>query len=298
MLLLKMRSGIFSYLFLAALVMGTVGLVLMDWTGSYRNAGGSTDVAVIAGKPIKSSEFDRLVKRIVRSQKMTPEVAYKTGMIDQILEVTIMDHLLKQAAYDYGVIVDDKHVAKQINDLVTPMATKDVSKKQILSNLLQSQNMSEGELIENLRASTSTELLRNAVAQNYYVPAIVASDLHKYQSEERNAEAVVFLQSNADIVKAPTDVELAAYFDSIKDRYMAPENRSFTVGILSPEALVGDAKVSDADVKAYYDENQDNFRVAERRLIEQVVLDNKEKVEAVLKAARKVRSPCKTLSNP
>lgn len=291
MLLLKMRSGIFSYLFLAALVMGTVGLVLMDWTGTYRNIHGSTDVAVVNGKPISSSEFDRMAKRILRSQNMTAETAYKTGMIDQILEVTIMDQLLKQAAYDYGLIVDDAHVAKQINDLITPMVTKGSDKKQTLARILQSQNMSEGELVDNLRASISTQLLRDAITKNYYIPAAVATDLHKYASEQRSVEAITLPQASAATVKPPTDAELATYFETIKERYTAPENRSFTVGIIDPTALATDVKISDDDVKKYYDDNKDDFAVKERRLIEQAVLDTKEKADAVLKAAQSSKKP-------
>ncbi len=293
MLLLKMRKGIFSYIFLGFLVLGTVSLVLSDSTGTLRGIQGSSDVAVIGDKAIKTGEFDRMVRRIAGSQNMNTADAYKMGLVDQILEVTIMDHLLKQAASDYGVVIDDRHVAKQINDLVTPMAGKDGDKKQTLARILQSQNMSEGELVDNLRDSMATTILRDAVTQNAYVPAALAADLHKYQNEQRTAEAVLLPMAGADDGKAPTDEELKAYFETVRERFTAPENRSFTVAILDPESFSKKTAITDEDVKAYYDDNQDSFHVSERRILDQVVLDDEQLSDKVIKAARDGKKPLK-----
>jgi peptidyl-prolyl cis-trans isomerase D len=286
MLLLKMRSGIFSYVFLTALVLGTAGLVLMDWTGSYQHAGGSSDVAVIDGQPIKSIEFDRMVRRILQTQKLTPDVAYRTGMIDQIMEMTVMDHLLKKAAYDYGVIVDDKHIARQISKMLDSVTGKDGDKKQTLARLLEAQNMSEAELVENLRAQMSVQVIRDIITQSYYVPTGIAQDLYQYRHEQRSVEGVILPESNVQNIKDPTEPELAAYFETVKTRYTEPENRSFTVAVLTPEKLAKNVTITTEDAKAYYNENQESFRIAERRVLQQALLESQEKANSVLKQVR------------
>ena len=107
---------------------------MMDWTGSYSGTGGSTNVAVVGGDPIGSIEFDRAARRIIRTQQMDTDLAYKAGLIDQILEMQIMDMLLQKAARDYGVIVEDKLVAKQINTMLEPMAAQaGGNKKEVLA---------------------------------------------------------------------------------------------------------------------------------------------------------------------
>lgn len=286
MLLSKMRSGIFSYIFLGCLTLGTIGLVLMDWTGSYRNGGGSNDVAVVGGDKIGTLEFDRMARRVIRSQKMDAQTAYQSGIIDQILEMQVMDMLMQKAARDYGVSVDDKHIASQINTMLEPMAKQaGLPKKDVLARVLQSQGMSEGELVQNLRADLERGILRNAVAQNYYVPNVMASDLYAYQQESRTVNAVVV---SFDSIKPaePDDVDLAAYFDKVKELYTEPESRSFKMAVLNPDDFGKKVEISDKEVRAYYDQHQDTFKAQERRLLQQAVVDTQAKAEEILKAAK------------
>jgi len=286
MLLSKMRKGIFSYIFLGMLLMGGAGLVVMDWTGTYKFAQGSNDVAVIDGHPIKISDFDRLVRRILRSQQMDPKVAYETGMIDQILEIKIVDALFVKAANDFGLAVEDQHVAKQINELLEPMAGKDGNKKEILSRMLQSQNMSEGELVNNLRSEISAKLVRESVSLNYYVPAQLAADLDIYRNESRSAETVFLPYSSVADIKAPDEKTLEAYYETIKFKFTEPESRSFTLAVIDPENFGVKAEVTDAEIKAFYDENLDSFKIQEQRLVQQAVFDNEQKAKEVLAKAK------------
>ena len=284
MLLSKMRSGIFSYLFLGFLLMGGAGLVMMDWTGSYRNGGGSHDVAVVGGERISAVAFDRMARRVARSQNLDTHTAYQAGVMDQILQLQIMDILMQKAAFDNGVVVADKEVAKKVNTMIEPMAGKDGDKKAVLRQVLQSQGMSEGELVDNLRGDMTRGVLRDSISQNYYVPAVLAKDLYGYQHETRSVDTVLI---SMDSFKAPEpdDVDLNNYFNSIKDQYTEPESRSFTVAVISPDTLIKDSVVTDDDVKKFYDQNQDNFRAEEQRMLEQAVVDSEDKAKAIAKAA-------------
>lgn len=290
MLLTKMRSGIFSYLFLGFLVMAAAGLIMMDWTGSYSGTGGSTNVAVVGGDPIGSIEFDRVARRMIRSQQMDANLAYKAGLIDQILEMQIMDMLLQKAARDYGVIVEDKIVAKQIKTMLAPMVKQaGASEREVLSRILQSQGMSEADLVNNLRGDLERNVLRNAVAQPLYVPNVMAQDLYAYQNETRSADAVLISFDNMKI-ETPDDVDLASYFDKVKGQYTEPESRSFKIAVLKPDDFGNKVEVSDKQVRDYYDQNEASFKADERRLIQQVVTDDQEKAKQIAKLANETKS--------
>lgn len=285
MLLSKMRSGIFSYLFLGFLLMGGAGLVLMDWTGSYSGGGGSHDVAVVAGERITAVEFDRFARRVAQSQNLDTHTAYQAGIMDQILQLQIMDILMQKAAFDNGVVVADKEVARQVNKMIEPMAGKEGDRKQVLKQVLMSQNMSEAELVSNLRNDMTRGVLRDSIAQNYYVPAALARDLYGYQHETRSVETVL-ISTESFKAPEPDDVDLANYFDTVKDQYTEPESRSFTLAVLSPESLITEIRITDKDVRDYYDQNQDTYRVDERRVLEQAVVDTQAKADAIAAAAK------------
>ncbi len=286
MLLRTMRSGFFKYLFLGFLLLGGAGLVMMDWTGSYTATGQSNEVAVIDGQPIRTIEFDRFVQRVLRSQNMDARSAYNVGLIDQILQLQITDALLSKAARDYGIVVDDKIVATQISKMLDPMVQQGVTKKETLARLLQSQGMSESDLVNNLKGDLSRRLLTETITANSYIPTALASDLYAYRREQRNVEAVLFSSENTSDIKAPTDKELADYYDLVSSNYPVPESRGFTVAIISPDLLGEKVTVTDEDVRAYYDDNQDAFRVDERRLLQQAILDSQAKADEVLKKAK------------
>jgi peptidyl-prolyl cis-trans isomerase D len=290
MLLTKMRSGIFSYLFLGFIIMAAAGLIMMDWTGSYSGTGGSNNVAVVGKDAIGSVEFDRTARRIIRSQQIDTDLAYKAGLIDQILEMKIMDMLLQKAARDYGVIVEDALVAKQISTMLEPMAAQSGStKKEVLTRILQSQGMSEADLVSNLRGDMERSVLRTAVTQALYVPNAMAQDLYAYQHESRTAEAVLIAFDSMK-VSEPDDVDLGTYFDKVKTQYTEPESRSFKIAVLNPDDLGGKIEISDKEVRAYYDQNRESFKSNERRLLQQAVIDNEQKATDILKQAKDKKS--------
>lgn len=285
MLLSKMRSGIFSYLFLGFLLFAGLGLVLTDWTGSYSHGGGSTHVAVVGGERISAAEFDRTARRVARAQNLDTQTAYQAGIFDEVLQMQVMDILMQKAAFDSGIVVADRHVANQVNAMLEPMAGKNMDKKDVLQRVLQSQNMSEAELVHNLRTTTARGVLRDAVAGNLYIPAVLAQDLYGYQHETRSAEAV-FIGQESFRPKDPDAATLAAYFKTVQDQYSEPESRSFTVAFIDPEKLVKDTPLTDKDLRDFYDQNTDSFEKPEQRSLEQAVVGTKDKADAIVKAAK------------
>lgn len=286
MLLRTMRSGFFKYLFLGFLLTGGIGLVMMDWTGSYKATGQSNEVAIIDGQPIRTIEFDRFVQRVLRSQNMDARSAYNVGLIDQILQLQITDALLNKAARDYGIIVDDAIVATQISKMLDPMVQQGTTKKETLARLLQSQGMSEADLVNNLKGDLSRRLLTETISANSYIPTALASDLYAYRREQRTVQAILLSSADTKDIKEPTDKELADYYELVNTNYPVPESRTFTVAVLSPDLLGEKATVTDAEVRAYYDDNQDAYRVDERRLLQQAILDTQAKADEVLKKAK------------
>lgn len=264
--------------------MGGAGLVLMDWTGSYSKGGGSHDVAVVGGERISAVEFDRFARRVARAQNLDTHTAYQAGIMDQVLQLQVMDILMQKLPSITASLLLTKKLPVRSTKMIEPMAGNGADRKQVLKQVLMNQNMSEGELVSNLRNDMARGVLRDSVALNYYVPVALARDLYGYQHETRTVETVLI---STDSFKAPEpdDVDLANYFDTVKDQFTEPESRSFTVATLS-RITRPEIAVTDKDVRDYYDQNQDNYRVDERRVLEQAVVDNQAKADAIAKAAK------------
>lgn len=280
MFLNSMRHGIFSGVFLGILVLGAVGLMLSDWGNFFRDGVSRTDVAKINGKPIGAQEFDRIVRRSLNTQNIQPDVAYKAGMIDQILQQEIMVRLLHNATNDVGIVVSDAIAAEQIHKLLEPIAGPNGDKKEAWNRILQSQGLREKDMVNGLKNDIATGLLRQTIAGEIYVPQSLTTAFYGWNLEERNISYVNIPQSSVK-VGTPTDDELAKFYSTIESQYAIPESRDISIAVLDPNDLIKKAEITDADIQKYYDEHQDDFSISETRDLEQAVLNTEAEAKKV-----------------
>jgi peptidyl-prolyl cis-trans isomerase D len=114
------------------------------------------------------------------------------------------------------------------------------------------------------------------------VPTTALRAINQYQNERRDIDYLTLGAAQAGDIPAPTQDELAKYFDARKVLFRAPEYRKITVLTLSPDTLAKADAVSDADARAFYDQNKASFGKPEQRELRQIIFPN----EADAAAAR------------
>lgn len=291
MLLRKMRNGFFSALFLGLLVMGGFSLVLSDWSGMFHNGGlQKTDVAVINGEPIKINEFNTLVTRVLRNQRVSAEDAYKMGLIDNILQGEVFNRVLDLSTADYGIVVEDKYVANQIKEIIQPLKSEGVDDKTAFNRLLQMQGMNERYFTKLLRSEMQNNLLKNAVNSASYIPNDLAQNIIDYRNITKTVDYITLPQSDIKLDKQADDKTLEAYYKTIDQQYQVPESRTAQMAVVDLAAQLKDVAISDDDILAYYNENKDSFAVGETKTVEQALLKNEAEAIAVKQLATNGKS--------
>ena len=282
MLLSSMQKGFFKFVFLGLLVMGAVGLMFSDWNGFFRGGGVTkTDVASVDGHQIKIAEFHTKVTRVLRSQNVDAAKAYQLGIIDQLLQREILDMVMRSASKDLGVQVEDKIIAEQVRDIISGFKDKGTSDKDALARFLQMQGMTEKQLINILRTETATNIIEGAISSSAYQPNALLNDLAAYRGETRIVDAAFFPNDTVKLAADPTPEQLKSYYATISAFYMEPEKRDVTVALFEQSALAKPVTVTDAEVKAFYDENVDKYAIAEQKFVEQAIVDTKEKADSI-----------------
>ena len=84
------------------------------------------------------------------------------------------------------------------------------------------------------------------------------------------------------VITAPSDAELSAYFEKEQENYDAPALRSFDVVFLSPDQLEERVSLSDEELRATFDLRRDDFITPERRKLRQMVFDTQQDASAAL----------------
>lgn len=276
MILRSMRNGFFSAIFLALLVLGGFSLVLTDWNGMFRGGGiTKTDVAVVDGTPIKITEFNRTVDRVLRQQRVSPQQAYEMGLITNILQSEVLRRILDNSAINYGINVNNKYVAEQVQQLISPLVTDQTNEKQALSQFLQMQGLNEKTLVHVIRSELQTSILKTSIGAADYIPAKLAQDIEDYRSISKKIRYIELPDTDIKLEKKADDKTLETFYKTVERQYMMPEKRDFKIAVLDTTPLVKSISISDEDIQSYYNEHKQDYAEPEQRTLEQAILNTK-----------------------
>ncbi|MBT8388846.1 MAG: peptidyl-prolyl cis-trans isomerase, partial [Altererythrobacter sp.] len=119
-----------------------------------------------------------------------------------------------------------------------------------------------------------------AVNDGMSVPDTFLDAVSQYIGQTRDISYVEIDQSTLEEIAAPDDATLKAFFDENQSDYRAPEYRTAQIVRLTPEEIFDQTAVSDGDVRAEYDNNKARYATAERRTIPQLVFASDEEAKA------------------
>ena len=135
------------------------------------------------------------------------------------------------------------------------------------STFLVRAGQSEAQFVQRVRYNLLRQQLVGAVVAGGGAPFTLAETVYRYREEQRTADAVVVSFNDFTDLGAPTDAQLATYFETVRDVYRAPEYRSVTVASLTQAQYAADIAVDEADIEAAYERRQSEFIDPEQRVL-------------------------------
>lgn len=260
-MLQSMRKGVLSKVFMAMLVLGGVGLAVMDWQGVYTGGNlGGTDVARIGDDRVTSQDFDRTVRQNLQGANIEPQQAYATGLISHILNQVVTGRMLAQAANDAGITIGETQLAAQLRELLRPITQSGASTKDALDTLVRASGGSQRALFAEIKQREASRLLADPLGgSTAFVPNTLALDMARITQETRRINVLVLPHARITDIKTPNEKDLATYYDTIKKRFEVPEQRSAQLVTLDADALRAQLTVPEAKIEAFYNENKAIF---------------------------------------
>ncbi|MBL8713397.1 MAG: peptidyl-prolyl cis-trans isomerase [Alphaproteobacteria bacterium] len=293
-MLKQMRSGahsiVLKFLLFGLLLLAFVGLALMDYRGMLSGNYQSSNVATIDGEKISSVEFEQLMQQALRRQKMSTEEAYKSGYPAQYLQNEINSRVLTKNVRDLGLIVSNEEAAKQLQVMLAPFTAQGLDKKTALQTMLYNMGISEGQLVESMKAQIGVETLMKSISTGIKAPPQMAQDALKYRAESRRAEYFTVTADEAGKAEQPDDKALEEYYKKISSRFMIPESRTLAVLVVDAKSLGLSKDPTEEERKAWYEEHKDSYKVGERRVIAQLVVPKKEDADKLLAEAKTAKN--------
>ena len=284
------QSKLMKFILFTFLGAAVGGMALMDVGGFFGSGVGNNSIAKIGRHSISSMEFDQTLRRALSQQGMQIKEAYEFGMVDQILQSEINQHLLTQAALDTGIYAGDETVARLLGSLIEPMmlAQPNARRSDVLQTVLRAQGMTEQGLVSMLRQNLMITTLQSTIQVASSVPSRAeALNLYQVQNETRDVQGFFLSDDSVKGVEDAQEEVLKAFYEAGKSsRYVIPETRSFTIAILSEKNLKSGELVSDEELEREYQKSIKTYTLPERREIVQAVLDNQATAEKIAAAVR------------
>jgi len=257
-----------------------------------RGVGRDTAVARVSGEPIGIEETQtalrRETQRLVRAlgPQFEPDERIRQALARQALDQLVMQQVLRAETERLGLAVPDDAVRDFVFNLEGFRGLDGRFSRGALDAFLRGSGLTEAEFLGYVRADLLRQQLTSAVRAGAAAPALLTERLARWAQEQRQAVIVTLRTADAPEPPAPTEAQLRRFHENNPERFSTPELRVATVAVMTADRLSREVEVSDADLAAAYEQRRDRFHKPERRTIEQAVVPDQEKAEALARAWR------------
>ena len=227
----------------------------------------ASGAATVNGEEIPAARFQRMQRNYLEyyrrtyRQDITPEMAERMGLTQQVLSDLVQEALVIQQAKREGIAVADEELRLRIQSISGFQEDGRFSRDRYLAQLKQAR-IEPGDF--------ETEVRRDLVRQK--MEALVKDGIKVSDVEVEQAYMTRFERVRADwasIESAPfmaqvtvSDADAEAYVKTHEPQFSRPERRRIQYVLIAPKAFA--KAVPDADAEAYYKEHQAEFERPKR----------------------------------
>lgn len=254
-------------------------------------AGGTRYAAMVGNTTISMGEFQRAYGQQMETMRrqgmnISGDMAKSLGIGNSVLRSMIERQLLLQAAKDYGIVINDKMAAAEIQKERAFYDEAGKFDREKFKQLLQNANVGEQEFVAGLRGDMSIRILLGALQSSALPPSELARAMYVLQNTQYTADIYTLSHSAVQGIGNPSDDELKTFYDAHQSKYQRPEMRRMTMAVLSVKDWQKNLKPTDAELAELYKSHQAEFSEPEERSIQFVVLPDEAKARQTAERAR------------
>ena len=279
---------------LLQLVLGltAVPFVFFGLESYTRSRGGSNDAATVDGTSISMRDYgDEMRKQQDRLRQVLGQGADLSQFDTPEIRTAVAEALVAQRLLVNEVA--NAHIAFSKEEVVAAILAAPEFQEggkfssERYANYLRVVGQTDESNVYRLRLEMPAARLSGAIAASAFVPRSVAARLVALNGEKREV-AEAFIAAEPFIARIKLDeAKLKAYYDANPSEFKVAERVRAEFIVLSAEELGQGEGASEAELKAAYDARAGQYAVAEQRRASHILLATREEAEKVLAEARK-----------
>ncbi|MBD3677035.1 MAG: peptidyl-prolyl cis-trans isomerase [Rhodobacteraceae bacterium] len=265
------------------LIAGLAGFGATNFGGNVRSIGAVGETEISV--PAYGRELQQELQALAAQtgQQFTLSQAQAFGIDIQVRQRLLAEAAFEEEARLAGLSVGDASVRRQIVENPGFQGLDGQFDRAAYEDVLVRNGMSVREYEADIRSNTASTILQGALVAGLEPPQAYGDAVMNWLAERRNFTWVAVSPALIEEPLAePTDAELRAYFDENADAYTLPETKRITYAWLLPEFLLDEVETDEATLRALYDERSDEYNVPERRLVERLIFGTTEEANAAM----------------
>ena len=194
------------------------------------------------------------------------------GGFDGTLERMINSAALAQYGRDQGMAVSKKSVDGQIASIPALQGVDGKFDPNLYKQALAQQHITDAGIRQEIAQDTFGQMLTSPTVGATQVPATLAMPYASLLLEQRTGDLGFIPAKAMPAGPAPTDQELASFYQHHIDQYTLPERRVIRYAEVTPAAVKAQATPSEAEIAQAYKAQAARFQPTEKRTLKQVIV--------------------------
>jgi peptidyl-prolyl cis-trans isomerase D len=291
-MLSKFRHGASSKLLLGFLGLALFAMVITGFgtggggMGDIGGLGGGDELASVGGESVTAAEVtDQVNRQLAQARERQPELDigsfFRGGAFEEILRQMIAQKAMLAFGRDQGVAASKRMVDGEIASIPAFRNFAGQFDEQTFRAALRSENITERQLRDEIAASLIQRQILLPAAGNARVPQGMALQYASLLLEQRSGTVGLVPTQAMATGPAPTEAEVNAFYRDQQSRYIIPERRVLRYALIGREQIAAAAAASEAEIAAYYRSNQAAYGPKQTRTLSQVVLPDQAAARAL-----------------
>ena len=265
-----------------------VGMLLYLVPGQGSDSVSAADVvATVGDQSVSVTDIRAQLARIERTGSIP--AALEPLYAQQVLNELVFQKELAIEAKQLGITVTDQERADRIRQLIPTAFVNGafVGNDQYAAQVEASSGMSVPEFEDLVGQGLLEEKFRELVTDGMTVsPADIEQEFRR-RNDKIKLSYVVIKPDDLESKIEATDADLSAYFEKNKAKYTVAERRVVQYAFLDLEQLRLQANISQDDVRKYYDEHIDRYKLPDRAHVAHILFKTVGKTDAETEEIRK-----------
>ncbi len=285
----------------AILAIITIPFALFGIDSYLNQAGGNVAVATVAGEKISVQEFSNSIEN-VRNRLQSEGQKVDSALLDSPeLKQSVLDGLITRRLVNKEVQREHFKISDdQLNQHILSMPEfQDNGKfsEDLYQKTLKQNKLTAAKFENSIRSDMVTQQARDGVAKLAFAPKAIAEKALQFAFQQR--EVTTLDVKAADYIKqvSVTPEQVKQYYEQHKDKFKVPEQVKLEFALLSAAGLMSQVSVSDQEVKEFYDANVAKFQGDEQRQASHILINFGQDKEAAKAKATSILAQVKKNPN-